>query len=128
MANNRAFLVGLKCRKQVFSRYGSTIRNHRTAGIMDKLHHEKTCPKGFRPCLTQTGLYSHRWLEARKGPFRFRKQRNCTIYVAKTKALISCACSSPLFSHRQNTGFLMTRPMGKLPIRISNTYLRDISV
>ena len=29
------------------------------------------------------------WLEA--GNFGFRKQRNCTICVAKTKALISCA-------------------------------------
>ena len=30
-----------------------------------------------------------RWLEA--GNFGFRKKRNCTIRVAKTKALISCA-------------------------------------
>ena len=36
----------------------------------------------------QAGLYSHRWLETRN--FVFRKYRDCTIYEAKTKALISC--------------------------------------
>ena len=41
------------------------------------------------------GLYSHRrWSEA--GNFGFRKQRNCTIRVAKTKALISFAVSVKL--------------------------------
>ena len=40
---------------------------------------------GFRPGPTQTGLYSNRrWLEA--GNLGFRKKRNCTIRVAKTKA------------------------------------------
>ena len=34
-------------------------------------------------------------------------QRDCTIYVAKTKALISL--SAPLFSHWQKSGFLMTQ-------------------
>ena len=44
--------------------------------------------RGFRSGPTQTGLYSHRrWLEALN--FGFRKQRDCTIRVAKTKALIS---------------------------------------
>ena len=39
-----------------------------------------------------------------------RKKRDCTIYVAKTKALISCRVaaqlSAPLFSHMQKAGFL----------------------
>ena len=49
--------------------------------------HEKTNNLGCRPGPTQTRLYSHRiWLEA--GNFRFRKKRNCTILVVKTKALI----------------------------------------
>ena len=49
---------------------------------------------GFRQGLTQTELYCHRrWLEAWN--FGFRKKRDCTIYVAKTKALISFAW----FSH-----------------------------
>ena len=37
--------------------------------------------------------------------------RDCSIYVGKTKALISCAVtaqlSAPLFSHIHTTGFLM---------------------
>ena len=50
---------------------------------------------GFRPGPTQTGLYSHRrWLEACH--FGFRKYRDCTICVAKTKALISCAVTVQL--------------------------------
>ena len=51
---------------------------------------EKTNNLGFQPGPTQTGLYKHRrWLET--GNFGFRKMRNCTICVAKTKALISFA-------------------------------------
>ena len=51
---------------------------------------EKTGLRGFRSCPTQTGLYNNRrWLEACK--FGLRKLGDCTIYVAKTKALISCA-------------------------------------
>ena len=40
---------------------------------------------------------------------------DCTIHVAKTKALISCAVTAQLicvffvFSHMQKAGFLMTR-------------------
>ena len=42
----------------------------------------------FRTGPTQTGLYKHkRWLET--GNFGFRKKRNCTIRVAKTKTLIT---------------------------------------
>ena len=60
---------------------------------------EPRCGKtGFRcflPCPTQTGLYSHRrWLEAWK--FGLRSKRNCTICVAKTKALISFAVTAKL--------------------------------
>ena len=51
---------------------------------------EKTGLRDFRPGLTQTGLYHFRSrLEARN--FRFKKKRNCTIRVSKTKALISFA-------------------------------------
>ena len=56
---------------------------------------EKTNNLGFRPGPTQTGLYIHRrWLEA--GNFGFRKERICTIRVAKTKALISFAVTAKL--------------------------------
>ena len=41
---------------------------------------------------------------ARGLKFWTKKRRNCTIYVAKSKAVISCA---PLISHRQKAGFLM---------------------
>ena len=44
---------------------------------------------------TQTGLCSQRrWLEALN--FGFRKKRNCTNYVAKTKTLISFAVTAKL--------------------------------
>ena len=50
---------------------------------------------GFRPGPTQTWLYSHRrWLVACN--FGFRKERDCTIRIAKTKALISCAVTAQL--------------------------------
>ena len=50
---------------------------------------------GFRPGPTQTSLYSHRSrLEA--GNFGFKKKRNCTIRVAKTKMLISFAVTAKL--------------------------------
>ena len=50
---------------------------------------------GFRPGLTQTGLYSHSiCLESCN--FIFRKKRDCTICVAKTKALISFAVTAKL--------------------------------
>ena len=34
-------------------------------------------------------------------------QINCTICVAKMKALISCAVTAVCFLHRQNAGFLI---------------------
>ena len=50
----------------------------------------------FRPSLTQTELYKHRrWLET--GNFGFRKYRDCTIRVVKTKGLISFAVTTKLF-------------------------------
>ena len=49
----------------------------------------------FPPGPTQTGLYSRRrWLGACY--FVFRKERDCTIRVAKTKALISFAVTVKL--------------------------------
>ena len=50
---------------------------------------------GFRPCLTQTRLCSHRrWLEAWN--FRFRKKRDGTINEVKTKALIRFVVTAKL--------------------------------
>ena len=58
----------------------------------------KTFLRGFRPRSTQTRFCSHRkWLKTRN--FGFRKNRDCTIHVAKTKALISCAATEHSFSH-----------------------------
>ena len=51
--------------------------------------------RGFRTGPTQTRRYSNRrWLEASN--FGFRRYGDCTIYVAKAKALISCAVSAQL--------------------------------
>ena len=51
--------------------------------------------RGFQTGPTQTKLYMHRkWLEA--GNFRFKKRRDSTICVAKTKVLISCAVTAQL--------------------------------
>ena len=62
-------------------------------------------------------LYKHkRWLEVRN--FRFRKKNNCTIHVAKTKAMISFTVTAKLicvlvfanakhwFSHDGAQGFV----------------------
>ena len=57
--------------------------------------HEKASNLCLRPGLTQTGLYSHRKrLEAKD--FGFKKKRDCTLRVAKTKALISFAVTVKL--------------------------------
>ena len=53
----------------------------------------KTNNLGFRPGLTQTRLH-RRWLEALN--FLFMKKNKCTIHVAKTKMLISCAVTAQL--------------------------------
>ena len=55
---------------------------------------EKTGLGGFRPGLTQTSLYSHRRLEVWN--FGFESKSDCTIRVANTKALISCAVTAQL--------------------------------
>ena len=58
--------------------------------------------------MTQTSLYSCRKrLEA--GNFGFRKKRNCTVCVAKTKALISFTVTANclLFLPKQIVGFPM---------------------
>ena len=66
--------------------------------IIPKLSHMSRVMRkhsGFRPGPTQTRLYSYRrWLEARN--FGFRKKRDCTICVAKTKAPISFAVTTKL--------------------------------
>ena len=60
-----------------------------------ELRCKKTCPWGFQPGPTQTELQKHRrWLEA--GNFEFNKKRDCTIHVAKTKALISFSVTAKL--------------------------------
>ena len=62
---------------------------------MRKKKKKKKKKFGFRPGLTQTGLNSHRrWLEP--GNFRLSKKRNCTIRVAKAKALICFAVTAKL--------------------------------
>ena len=65
---------------------------------------EKTGLRGFRPGLTEA------W------NFAFRKKRDCTICVAKTKALVSCAVTAQLicaivFAYAKS-GFLMRRLLG----------------
>ena len=60
-----------------------------------ELRHEKTGLRGFQPGPTQTRLYSHRRLQEACN-FGFRKKRDCTNYVTKTKALISCAATAQL--------------------------------
>ena len=50
---------------------------------------------GFRTGWTQTGLYKHR-KELKAWNFGFKYKRNCTIRVAKTKALISFAITAKL--------------------------------
>ena len=50
---------------------------------------------------TQTGLYKHRrWFEAWN--FRFRKLRDCTNYVVKTKGLVSCVVTDLRLSFSHN--------------------------
>ena len=56
---------------------------------------EKNRLRGFRPGLTQTGLYSHR-KELESSNFGYKKRRHCTILVAKIKAMISFAVSAKL--------------------------------
>ena len=58
--------------------------------------YEKTGLRGFWPGVTQTWLANHwRWLGTWN--FGFRKKRDCTSQVAKTKTLISFAVTAKLF-------------------------------
>ena len=73
-----------KPRRQVFSWCSSYEPRRENSGL-----------RGFRPGPTQIRLPSLRkWLEAWN--FVFRKERYCTIQVAKTKALISFAVTAKL--------------------------------
>ena len=84
----------------VISTYNSecTQQRHRLVFLVCCLNEprcEKTGLRGFRPGPTQSGLYSHRrQLEAWN--LGYRKQRDCIIHVAKTKALISFMVSTKL--------------------------------
>ena len=61
------------------------LYSHRYENYVSEPSHEKTSNLGFRPGPTQTGLYSHRSrLEACN--FGFKKKRNCSVCVVKTKA------------------------------------------
>ena len=57
--------------------------------------HAKTNNLGLRPGLTQTSLCSHR-RRLKACDFGFKKKMDCTICVAKTKALISFAVTAKL--------------------------------
>ena len=77
----------------------SLVLSHIGSSIITTDEYEPRCmktgPRGFRQGPTQTGLYSHRrWIEAWN--FGFRKLRDRTICVAKTKALISFAVTAKL--------------------------------
>ena len=63
--------------------------------IRNEPRREKTGLRDFCLDPTQTSLYNHtRWLEASN--FVYRKKRDCTIRVVKTKALISFAATAKL--------------------------------
>ena len=78
-----------------FSDQGQSKDNSDITKLTNEPRCEKTGLRGFRPGPTQTRLCSHRrWLEAWN--FGFSKQRDCTICVAKTKALISFVVTAKL--------------------------------
>ena len=78
-----------------------------TQALVSDVHkYEKTGLRGFRPGPTQTGLFNphRRWLEALN--FGFRKLRDRTIHIAKTKALITAKLICALvFAYMQKAGF-----------------------
>ena len=76
----------------VFPRGGSYVQ---LCTVLIEPVHGKTNNLGFRPGLTKIRLCSHRRL-LETANFGFRKKRNCTIHVAKTKALISFAVTAKL--------------------------------
>ena len=74
------------------------------------------------------GLYSHRrWIET--GNLGFRKSRNCTIHVAKTKALISFAVTALWFrickcytKYKSNTNCIWQRITKTCPCNIQRFF------
>ena len=92
------------CNHVVYILYKKEMHTvHLISKLSDRLHvitqHEPRCEKtglrSFRPGPTQTGLYIHRtWLDACN--VGFRKKRDCSICVAKTKALISFTVTAKL--------------------------------
>ena len=86
--NKRLRWVSAMDKTQSSSLHSSTTSNSRY--VSNELGREKTCLRGFQPGPKQTILYSHRRYSHRRylesWNFGFRKYRNCTIYVVKTKA------------------------------------------
>ena len=58
------------------------------------------------------------------GEWKFRKRRNCTIRVAKTKALI--CCSAPLFSHTRQKSSYLTKPLLSYQHRFHDTKMHKL--
>ena len=79
---------------------------------IDETSHQKTKNLDFQPGLTQTSLYSHRSGLAAWN-LEFKKNRDCTVYVAKTKTPIRCAVTTQLICAfvcaYANRWFLMRR-------------------
>ena len=103
------YLISLSDGQQFKSVTAMLIRQY----ILEyKLGGEKIRLRGFLQGQVQSGLCSHRrWLEARN--FGFKKDRDCTIFGANPKALISCAITEQLICAFvfacAKLGFLMTR-------------------
>ena len=76
-----------------YKHFHTNVRETAAVGLSTyEPRREKTNVLGFLQGLTQTGLCRHRrWLETWN--FGIRKKRDCTIPVAKTKALITFAIS-----------------------------------
>ena len=72
----------------------SRVKIGRLQQSIERLY-EKTHNMGFRPGQTQTSLYSHR-IRLEAWDFGFKKDRDCTICVGKTKALSSFAVTAKL--------------------------------
>ena len=81
-------------------------------------HRKKTCFRGFPTTSETNWFYSHRrWLEA--GNFGFSKKRDCTIYVAKTKALISCGITVQLICT-----FVFAYAKSRFPRDVAHLYIQ----
>ena len=85
-SNNKGVLISFTAKLLCAFVFG--IGKH----IFEPVHGKTNNLGSDRVC---TGLYSHRrWLET--GNFGFRKWRNCTIHIAKTKMLIRFAVTAKL--------------------------------